>query len=118
MTFDARVIARLAVAAAEAKKAMDVKVLNIGHVSVIADYFVICSARSSVHAKAVAEAVDEKLQQQGIIKHHVEGLRTGRWILLDYGSVVVHVFHEEERAFYNLEHLWGDAPEVEIPMNL
>jgi ribosome-associated protein len=115
---DSQVIAQLAVEAAESKKAMDITVLNIGRVSIVADYFIICSSRSPVHARAIADAVEERLQQHGYNKHHVEGFRAGRWILLDYGAVVIHIFHEEERAFYNLERLWGDAPVVETPLSL
>ncbi len=105
-------VAVLAARAAEDKKAKDVVILDISGISVICDYFVICSGLSSTQVKAIAENVEEKLEKKGISKLRAEGLKDGHWVLLDYGSVVVHVFQENDRDFYNLEHLWGDAEVV------
>jgi ribosome-associated protein len=105
-------IAEIAARAAEDKKAKDVIVLDISDISVICDFFIICSGLSSTQVRAIAENVEEKLEKQGINKLRVEGLQEGRWVLLDFGSVVVHVFQEKDREFYNLEHLWGDAKVV------
>jgi ribosome-associated protein len=105
-------IASLAAEAAADKKARDVIILNIHPISVICDYFVICSGLSSTQVKAVADNVEEKLESRGIRKLRIEGFKEARWILLDYGSVVVHVFQERDREFYNPEHLWGDAEVV------
>lgn len=114
MTLLPEQVASLAAEAAEDKKARDVIILDIHDISVICDYFVICSGMSSTQVKAVAENVEEKLEEYGIRKLRIEGLKEARWILLDYGSVVVHVFQEQDREFYNLEHLWGDAKVVHL----
>ena len=114
MTLLPEQVASLAAEAAEDKKARDVIILNIHDISVICDYFVICSGLSSTQVKAVAENVEEKLEEHGIRKLRIEGFKEARWILLDYGSVVVHVFQEQDRQFYNLEHLWGDAKVVHL----
>lgn len=100
--------------AAEEKKAKDITVLDLSKISVMCDYFIICSGGSGPQVKAIAESVEEKLSEQGIEPKRREGLREGSWILLDYGDIVVHVFKEEEREFYKLERLWGDAPVVEV----
>jgi len=107
-------VVNIAVQAAEDKKAWDVTVLDIREVSVIADYFVICSGRSSTHVQAIAENIQEKLGEKGLPVLRREGFRECGWVLLDYGDVVVHVFREAERQFYNLERLWGDARVVGI----
>lgn len=91
------------------KKGQDICVLNIEHVSSFADYFVIASGTSTRQVKAIADEIEDKLIEKGIFPHHKEGYDTGTWILLDYLSVVVHVFVEEERRFYHLERVWKDA---------
>jgi len=107
-------LASLAAEAAEEKKARDVVILDIHDISVICDYFVICSGLSSIQVKAVAENVEDQLEKHGVRKFRIEGFKDARWILLDYGSVVIHVFQEGDREFYNLEHLWGDAKVVHL----
>lgn len=107
-------VAALVAEAAEEKKARDVVILDIADISIICDYFVICSGLSSTQVKAIADNVEEKLEQQGIKKLRIEGLKDGHWVLLDFGYVVVHVFQEDDRHFYNLEHLWGDAKVVHL----
>jgi iojap-like ribosome-associated protein len=95
--------------AADNKKAIDIKVLDITDISPITDYFVICSGSSTIQVKAIAEEIEDKLLGKGYNLYHKEGYNTSRWILLDFGNVIVHVFHREEREFYNLERLWADA---------
>ncbi|HKB70266.1 MAG TPA: ribosome silencing factor [Thermoanaerobaculia bacterium] len=102
-------LAREGIAAALDKKASDLLVLNLAEISSFADYFVICSASSERQAQAIADAVEEKLRTRGRRPISVEGYAASRWILLDYGEVLFHVFLEESRRFYALERLWGDA---------
>lgn len=109
-----RKAAEIAAQALEAKKGRDITVLGIYKVTLIADFFVIASGSSSVHVKALADEVEEKLEEHGIKILHKEGYNDARWVLLDYGDVVVHVFHERERDFYDLERLWADAEKVEL----
>lgn len=97
------------------KLADDVVVLDVGPLTSVADFLVICSAESARQVKAVAEAVDEALSAEGVRLLHREGAEHARWILLDYGAVVVHVFHREAREFYHLERLWADAAPVSLP---
>lgn len=103
---------RSAVAAAEDRKAVDVKVLHLGKVSDFTEYFLIASGTNERQVQAIADAVEERLRSEGVRPLHIEGYNRGQWILLDYGDLVVHVFLEEPRRFYALERLWGDAPEV------
>lgn len=103
---------REAVAAADGRKAVDLKVLHLQKVSDFTDYFLICSGTSERQVQAIADAVQEKLREQRVRPLHVEGYNRGQWVLIDYGDLVVHVFQEEPRRFYALERLWGDAPEV------
>ena len=115
MSLHPQALVNLAVEAAEEKKAQDVTVLDIRKVSVMADFFVICTGRSSIHTKAIAEEVEDRLEEVGHPALRKEGFREGDWILMDCGDVIIHIFQEEERRFYNLERLWGDAPVVDIP---
>jgi len=103
---------REAVAAAEDRKALDLKVLHLQQVSDFTDYFVICSGTNERQVQAIADAVQERLRANRVRPLHVEGYNRGQWVLLDYGDLVVHVFQEEPRRFYALERLWGDAPDV------
>jgi ribosome-associated protein len=92
------------------RKAVDAVVLDLRGLSSATDYFVIASGTSDAHVRGMAEHLLATLAPQGIAPHHVEGLTQGRWVLLDYVDFVVHVFHPQLRAFYQLERLWGDAP--------
>lgn len=98
------------VEALEARKAVDGTVLDLRGLSDAADFFVVCSGTSDAHVRGMAEAVIERLGALGSRLHHVEGLAQGRWVLLDYIDVVVHLFHPAAREFYQLERLWSDAP--------
>lgn len=104
-----------ALAACEARKSVDGLVLDLRQLSDAADYFVIVSGTSDTHVRAIAEHVIETLQEEGVRPYQVEGLVQGRWVLVDYVDFVVHVFHPTLRAFYQLEGLWGDAPQRRLP---
>ena len=104
---------RLAVAAALDKKAFDLNVLSVGELTSIADYFILASAGNERQAAAIADSVQESLREQMKVKPLlVEGATPGRWILLDYGDFIFHIFTEDTRRFYGLERLWGDAPNM------
>lgn len=94
---------------AEDKKANDVQVLDVKELTIIADYFVICSGNSQTQVKAIARAIEEKLGEEDIHPKKIAGREEYRWILMDYADVIVHVFHEEQRKHYELERLWADA---------
>ncbi len=112
---NAREMAALAVQALEDKKGQEIKVLKTADITSLADYFVICTANSSTHIKTLADEVERQLEEQMEERIlHREGYRAGGWVLLDYGVVVVHLFMEEAREFYNLERLWADAETVDI----
>lgn len=106
-------IMEAAVKALDGKKAKNIEVIKIGDLTIIADYFVIVSAASSTQVKALADEVEYRLSEQGVSPSHTEGRSTG-WILLDYGSVAVHVFYEETRRFYDLERHWADGERIDI----
>ena len=96
------------------RKAVDITVLNVEHLTVIADYFVICTARSNKQVKALAEYVEEKMEELGVSVLRSDGVREGKWAVLDFGSVIVHVFNDDTRMFYCLEKLWSDGNNVEF----
>jgi len=110
---ESRDIAVTAARAAAAKQAADVTILDVHSLIVITDYFVIASGTSDAHVRGIAEHVMDRLGRGGHRTHHVEGLG-GRWVLIDFVDFVIHLFHPETRAFYQLERLWGDAPELLI----
>lgn len=99
----------LVLEAMEEKRAVDVVTLDVSELTLVTDTMVICTGTSSIHIRTIAEAILEKLKEAGIKGVRAEGLQEGRWVLIDYGDVVVHVFAEEERAFYRLEEFWRDA---------
>ncbi len=96
------------------RKATDVVALNLATLSGAMDYFLLASGRSDVQVKAIAENIVEQLKKREVRPEHIEGLKGGRWVMIDYIDFVVHVFHEEARNFYQLELLWGDAPRLEF----
>ena len=99
--------------ACEDKKGIDTQVLEIGHLSSIGDYFVIVSGNSQVQVGALADEIDDKMAEAGFSKLNEEGKSSGRWIILDYGDIIVHVFHKEEREYYGLERLWQEPQKEE-----
>lgn len=102
--------ARLGARAALAKKAEDLLILDLKGISTVADFFLVCSGRSTAQIETIADAVEGQLEIEGVQPLHREGLPESGWLLMDYGDVVVHVFLGETRRFYALERLWGDAP--------
>jgi len=97
------------------RKGQEVLVLDLRGISTATDYFVIAGGTSDVQVRAIAEHIVDELKRDGVRPEHLEGLRGGRWVLLDYVDFVVHVFHSQARDFYQLERLWGDAPRWEVP---
>ncbi len=109
-------LAQLAVEAAQSKKATNIVVMDMRNVSGVADFFVICTGTSDLQVKAILEAVRMQIREYADERPwHTEGLESLQWVLIDYVDLVVHIFSEEKRDFYDLERLWGDAPKAEIP---
>ncbi len=104
--------------ALDGKKGQDIKVLKTEELTTLADYFVLCTATSSTQVKAMSDACEEAMEKNGEQVHHIEGHRGGTWLLMDFSSVVVHVFTDEVRKFYDLERLWGDAQEIDLAQAL
>jgi len=113
-TLEGKRKAILAARSLEEKKALNVVLLDVSSISVVTDFFVIASGESKRQIKACVDHVEETLARKGIYPDHLEGLLNLEWVLMDYGDVVVHVFTEEARAYYDLEGLWGDAPRVDF----
>ena len=107
-------VVRVAAHAALEKRAIDLVVLNLEGLSTVADFFLVCSARSAPQADTIAEAIRGALRAEGVRPRHNEGSAESGWLLLDSADVVMHVFLEETRGFYALERLWGDAPLVSV----
>lgn len=107
-------IASLAVKALDDKKARDIQILKTDKVTVLADYFIMCTAGSSTHGKTLADEVDKILSEAGEPPVRREGYRTGGWTLLDFSCVIVHIFSEEMRQFYALDRLWSDAEKLDV----
>ena len=104
---------KVAVAAAEDKKASEVTVLKLIEVTTFADYFVICSGNSARQVQAIADEIEENLRNQKVRPLHIEGYKNAEWVLMDYGPLIIHVFTEQARRFYDLERLWRDAEKME-----
>ena len=101
------------------KKAIDIRALRVGHLTVITDYMLIASGRNILQTKALAEDVEDKMAELGVPLRSREGQQEGRWIVLDYGTVLVHIFHPEAREYYHLEKLWSDGEnEVDLGLDL
>lgn len=105
-------LALLAADAADDKKAEDIDVLDVRGLTVIADYFVLCSANSDKQVRAVARAVEDRLAEKGIEPQRMAGMNDANWVLIDYADVIVHVFKKREREYYDLERLWSDAEKI------
>ena len=108
-------IARAIADVLDSMKARDIKLLRVSDKTVMTDYFVICSGTSNTQIKALSGEVEYKLGERGVSPLHIEGYGTGTWIAMDYAHVMVHIFNREQRDFYKLEKLWGDA--CEVPLN-
>ena len=109
-----RKIAKLSAVIAYNKKAEDILIIDVRKLTTLADYFVILSGASDVQVKAVADAIIEELKGLGIKPVHIEGKTNARWILVDYGGIIIHIFYEPLRRFYNLERLWREAKKVSV----
>jgi ribosome-associated protein len=101
--------------AALEKKAFDITILELKKDSSLTDYFLICSGRSDRQVQAIAQSIEEKMGEQGIRPLGEEGIREGRWVLMDYDDVVIHIFYDQLRRYYDLEGLWIEAPRVTAP---
>lgn len=110
----AREMAEIAVKALDSKKGKEIRLIRIDKITTLAEYFVICTGTSNTQINALYDAVEKELTEKGEEPLHREGYRGGTWVLLDYGCVVVHVFNDEARKFYSLEHLWADGEEVDL----
>jgi len=107
-------IAKSVVCALDSKKAHDIKLLRTREVTILADYFVICTAKSTVQLKSLSDEIERILKDNGETPLRREGARSGGWVLIDFGCVVVHLFMKELREFYMLERLWADAEDVDV----
>lgn len=97
------------------KRGEDIVALNMQGISLLADYFIIAEGSSERQVQAIAREIKEKAEEAGYNVRKLEGFDTARWILVDMGDVVAHIFHKDERTYYNLERLWGDAPQLDAP---
>lgn len=108
---------RLAVEAAQDKHAVDITVLKLADKGAFAEYFLLCSGQSQPQIKAIGEAIEERLAEQGVRLAHREGKSGAEWMLLDYGDFIVHIFSERARHYYDLERLWRTAERIDFPAN-
>ena len=105
---------RLAIEGLEEKKANEIRILDIEKISTLADYFIIASGANRNQVQAMADSVEEMLSREGYSPKHIEGYQNANWILMDYGDIVLHLFDEENRLFYDLERIWRDGTAVEV----
>ena len=111
---DTRELLKVAVTAADDKRAEEIVALNMQGISLIADYFMICHGNSDKQVQAIAREMKEKAEEAGFEVKKMEGFDEAKWSLVDMGDVVAHIFHRDERSYYNLDKLWGDAPQEDI----
>ncbi len=110
---ESRKKASIACKAIEEKKGIDLKVIEIAEISTLADYFIISSGSNENQVQAIIDSVDEQMSKAGYEPRHTEGKSPTEWMLLDYGDVVVHIFNEEGRSYYDLEHIWRDGTQID-----
>ena len=113
----AREKARIAVSALEDKKAEDIRMLDISGVSVLADYFIIANGNNRSQIQALKENVEEQMEKAGFFVKNTEGYDSAKWVLMDYGDLIIHIFDAENRMFYDLERIWRDGKPVDIPQD-
>ena len=106
---DSKEMTAIAIRALEDRKAEDIRVIDITDVSVIADYFIIASGTNALQVQALSDSVEEALGKAGYEPRHIEGYRSANWILMDYNDIIVHIFSDEQRIFYDLERIWRDG---------
>ena len=109
-----KLIVKKAYQALSDKKGEDIKVIEIGKISTVADYFVIANGTNTPHVESLVDSVEEELLKEGIHTDRIEGVRSSGWILMDYNDVIVHVFAKEDRLFYDLERMWRDGKEISV----
>jgi ribosome-associated protein len=107
-----RQLAAIAAQVCDDKKAKDIVVLDVGKITTISDYFIVCSTSNERQARAIADELRRTMKDMGIREMGVEGIEDARWVLQDFGYIVVHIFHETQREFYDIEGLWADAKQV------
>ena len=112
---DGRDKALLCVKFALEKKAYDLVLMEVGRLTSLADYFLVCTGRSDTQVQAIVQGIEEHLARAGVRPLSIEGYSRGQWVVVDYGDVVVHVFYEPVREFYDLDRLWARAPRVQLP---
>lgn len=110
----AKDIAKLAYAALADKKGEDIRIIDISKISVLADYFIIASGSNKNQVQAMADNVQDELLKSGIEVKQIEGYQSGNWILMDYGDIIIHVFSNEDRLFYDLERIWRDGASISV----
>ena len=106
-------LARLAIGALEDKKAEDVRVIDIGGVSVLADYFIIANGNNRAQVQAMADEVEQRMGRAGAAPRQIEGYQAGNWVLMDFGDVIIHIFDAQNRLFYDLERIWKDGTQID-----
>lgn len=111
---DSKEMVKNVIKALDEKKANDIKIIDISEVSVLGDYFIIASGTNRNQVQAIADNVEKKLHDVGIIPRQIEGYQTANWILMDFSDIIIHIFNEEDRLFYNLEKIWLDGKVVDI----
>ena len=109
-----KMIVKKAYDALNDKKGEDIKIIEIGKLSTVADYFIIANGSNAPHVESLVDNVEEELLKENIHAERIEGVRSSGWILMDYSDVVVHVFSKEDRLFYDLERIWRDGKEVDV----
>ena len=112
MSLSIKEIALMAAESADDRKAIDIEVLDVHELTVIADYFIICSGNSETQVKAIANGIERDLSEVDIEPQKIAGKQESRWILMDYADIIIHIFHKDEREFYELERLWADAEKI------
>lgn len=107
-------MAKIAYNALDDKKGVDITIIDISNISVIADYFIIAGGNNENQVKSMADEVEEKLGKAGVSSNHIEGYNNANWILMDYNDVIIHIFNQDDRLFYDLERIWRDGKEIDI----
>lgn len=109
---DSKEMATSIAAILDAKKAHDVDIINLENLTIVADYFVVCTAMTAVQARSLADEVDEKMEEKGVQLIRHDGRKEATWIVMDYGHVIVHIFDPDQRKFYNIERLWAETENI------
>ncbi len=111
---DSKKLAKIAYEALDDKKGIDITVIDISQISVLADYFVIAGGSNEKQVKALAGNVEEEMAKEKISARHMEGYNASNWVLMDFGDIIVHIFNQDDRLFYDLERIWSDGKTVDI----